>query len=78
MLRLKKAQGRLLIYKGALVTDRKRVSLMEKDGGFRLNKRKILNFFFNRDWNRFPRKAVDTSSLSVFTARLDGTLSILI
>lgn len=78
MLRLKKAQGRLLIYKGALVTDRKRVSLMEKDGGFRLNKRKILKFFFNRDWNRFPRKAVDTSSLSVFTARLDGTLSILI
>jgi len=43
-----------------------------------LNKRKILKFFFNRDWNRFPRKAVDTSSLSVFTARLDGTLSILI
>jgi len=31
-----------------------------------------------RCWNRLPREAVDTPSLEVFTARLDGALGSLV
>jgi len=31
-----------------------------------------------RHWNRFPREVVDASSLEVFKARSDGTLSNLV
>jgi len=31
-----------------------------------------------RAWHRFPREAVDASSLEVFKARLDGALSNLV
>ena len=31
-----------------------------------------------RHWNRLPRAAVDSPSLEVFKARLDGTLSNLV
>ena len=31
-----------------------------------------------RDWNRFPREAVDAPSLAVLKARLDGAWSSLV
>ncbi|KFW63615.1 hypothetical protein AS28_05341, partial [Pygoscelis adeliae] len=50
-----------------------------KDGRFRLDIRK--KFFIMRvvrPWNRLPGEFVDTPSLKVFKARLDGALSNLI
>jgi len=50
-----------------------------KEGRFRLDIRK--KFFMMRVvryWNRFPREAVDASSLDMFKARLDGALSNLV
>jgi len=49
------------------------------EGRFRLDIRK--NFFTIRvvkHWNRLPREAVDTPSMKVFKARLDGALSNLV
>jgi len=50
-----------------------------KEGRFRLDIRKT---FFTmrvvRHWSRLPREAVDTPSLAVFKARLDGALSNLV
>jgi len=50
-----------------------------KEGRFRLDIRK--KFFTMRvvkQWNRWPRAAVDAPSLEVFKARLDGDLSNLV
>ncbi|KFO75104.1 hypothetical protein N303_07602, partial [Cuculus canorus] len=48
-------------------------------GRFRLDIRR--NFFTKRvvrHWHRLPREAVDTPSLEVFKARLDGALGSLV
>ena len=50
-----------------------------REGRFRLDIRK--KFFMMRvvkHWNRLPRESVETRSLEIFKARLDGTLSNLI
>jgi len=50
-----------------------------KEGRLRLDIRK--KFFTMRvvkHWHRLPREAVDTPSLAVFKARLDGALSNLV
>ncbi|KGM00222.1 hypothetical protein N301_13224, partial [Charadrius vociferus] len=50
-----------------------------EEGRFRLD---IMKKFFTmrvmRHWNRLPREAVDTPSLEVFKARLDGALHSLV
>ncbi|KFR09360.1 hypothetical protein Y956_07879, partial [Nipponia nippon] len=50
-----------------------------KEGRFRLDVRK--KFFTQRvvrHWNRLPREVVDTPSLAVLKARLDGALTNLV
>ncbi|PKU46691.1 hypothetical protein llap_3008 [Limosa lapponica baueri] len=50
-----------------------------KEGRFRLDTRKkFLTVRVVRHWNRLPREVVDTPSLEVFKARLDGALSNLV
>jgi len=47
-----------------------------KEGTFRLDTRKkFFTMGVVEHWNRLPREAVDTPSLEVFKARLDGVLS---
>ncbi|KFO57481.1 hypothetical protein N302_03525, partial [Corvus brachyrhynchos] len=41
-------------------------------------KKKFFTVRVVRHWNRLPREVVDTPSLEVFKARLDGALSILV
>jgi len=50
-----------------------------KEGRFRLDiRKKFFTIRVVRHWNRLPRKAVDSPSLEVFKARLDGALSNLV
>ncbi|KFM09055.1 hypothetical protein AS27_14865, partial [Aptenodytes forsteri] len=50
-----------------------------KEGRFRLDKRKkFFTMVVVRHWNGLPREAVDTPSLEVFKARLDGALNNLV
>jgi len=50
-----------------------------KEGSCRLGVRgKFFTLRAVRCWNRLPREAVDTPSLEVFTARLDGALGSLV
>ena len=50
-----------------------------KEGRLRLDIRgKFLTEGVMRGWNRLPREAVDTPSLEVFKARLDGALGSLV
>jgi len=50
-----------------------------EEGRFRLDTRKkFFTLGVVRQWHRLPREAVDTPSLEVFKARVDGTLSNLI
>ena len=50
-----------------------------KEGRFRLDVRgKFFTERVVRCWNRLPREAVDTPSLEVFKARLDGALGSLV
>ncbi|KFR03364.1 hypothetical protein Y956_15427, partial [Nipponia nippon] len=50
-----------------------------KEGRFRLDARtKFFTVKVVRQWNRLPREVVDSPSLKVFKARLDGALSNLV
>ncbi|KFR04984.1 hypothetical protein Y956_16512, partial [Nipponia nippon] len=50
-----------------------------KEGRLRLDiRRKFFTLRVVRHWNRLPREAVDSPSLEVFKARLDGALSNLV
>jgi len=50
-----------------------------KEGRFRLDiRKKFFTVNMMRHWNQFPRVDVDSPSLAVFKARLDGALSNLI
>ncbi|GAB0204777.1 hypothetical protein GRJ2_002943300 [Grus japonensis] len=50
-----------------------------KEGRFRLHiRKKSFTVRVVRYWNRLPREVVDTTSLEVFKARLDGALSNLV
>ncbi|KFQ59598.1 hypothetical protein N334_05862, partial [Pelecanus crispus] len=50
-----------------------------EEGRFRLDiRKKFFTMRVVRHWNRLPREAVDTPSLEVFRARLDGALSNLV
>ena len=49
-----------------------------KEDRFRLDVRKFFTVRVVRHCNRLPREAVDTPSLEVFKARLDGALSNLV
>ncbi|GAB0186583.1 hypothetical protein GRJ2_001123600 [Grus japonensis] len=50
-----------------------------KEGRFRLDiRKKFFTVRVVRHWNRLPRETVDTPSLEVFKARLDGALSNLV
>ncbi|KFO58246.1 hypothetical protein N302_10440, partial [Corvus brachyrhynchos] len=50
-----------------------------KEGRFRLDMRKkFFTVSVVRHWNKLPREAVDSPSLEVFKARLDGALSNLV
>ncbi|KFR01604.1 hypothetical protein N306_14097, partial [Opisthocomus hoazin] len=41
-------------------------------------RKKFFTMLVVRHWNRLPREAVDSPSLEVFKARLDGALSNLV
>ncbi|KFR08648.1 hypothetical protein Y956_01018, partial [Nipponia nippon] len=50
-----------------------------KEGRFRLDvRKKFVTQRVVRHWNRLPREAMDSPSLAVFRARLDGALSNLV
>ena len=50
-----------------------------KEGRFRLDiRKKFFKMRLVRHWNRLSRKVVDTLSLAVFQARLDGDLNSLV
>ncbi|KFR17802.1 hypothetical protein N306_11513, partial [Opisthocomus hoazin] len=50
-----------------------------KEGRFRLDiRKKFFTVKVVKHWHRLPREAVDTPSLDVFKARLDGALSNLV
>ncbi|KFR10481.1 hypothetical protein N306_13290, partial [Opisthocomus hoazin] len=50
-----------------------------KEGRFRLDiRKKFFTMRVVRHWNRLPTEVVDTPSLAVFKARLDGALSSLV
>ncbi|KGL98444.1 hypothetical protein N301_14289, partial [Charadrius vociferus] len=50
-----------------------------KEDRFRLDiRKKFFTLRVVRHWNRLPREAVDSPSLEVFKARLDGALSNLV
>ncbi|KFR16292.1 hypothetical protein N306_01990, partial [Opisthocomus hoazin] len=50
-----------------------------KEGRFRLDiRKKFFTMRVVRHWHRLPREAVDSPSLAVFKARLDGALSSLV
>jgi len=50
-----------------------------EEGRLRLDiRKKLIAMRVVRHWHRLPSKAVDTSSLEVFKARLDGTVSNLV
>ncbi|KFR17570.1 hypothetical protein N306_01555, partial [Opisthocomus hoazin] len=50
-----------------------------KEGRFRLDiRKKFFTVRVVRHWNRLPREAVDATSLAVFKARSDGSLSNLV
>jgi len=50
-----------------------------RDGHLRLDSRKkLFTVKVVRQWNRYPREAVNASSLEAFKARLDGALSNLV
>ncbi|KFV47832.1 hypothetical protein N341_02197, partial [Tyto alba] len=50
-----------------------------KESRFRLDiRKKFFTVRVVRHWHRFPRAAVDASSLEAFKAKLDGALSNLV
>jgi len=52
---------------------------VNSEGRFRLDvRKKFFTMRVVRHWNRSPREAVDTPSLKVVKARLDGALSNLV
>ena len=65
------SQGCVVIGQGGMAVN--------SEGRFRLDvRKKFFTMRVVRHWNRSPREAVDTPSLKVVKARLDGALSNLV